>query len=110
MTHGIKLDTLSMEDLNALIADAQKALAGKVDAKRAELQKELAALDAISSTGKASAAPRQRTPSSYTHVHPHNGHEWLGRGGVPKQWLDIVSKDDKPEVRREKIKPYKKDL
>jgi DNA-binding protein H-NS len=110
MAHGVKLDGLSLEDLTALIADAQKALATKVDAKRQELQKQLAELDAISKPSKAATAGRQRNPSSYTHVHPKNGHEWLGRGGVPQQWQDIVSKDDVPEVRREKIRPYRKEL
>lgn len=101
----LDLSGLDLDGLNQLIEDATKLRDQKVDEKRAELLKQLAALDAIAKPVKLPA--RQRSQSSYTHVHPKNGHEWLGRGGVPKQWLDIVSADDSPEVRRDKIKPYR---
>lgn len=84
MSHGVKLDGLSMEDLKALIDDAQKALAVKVDAKRAELQKELAALDAISKPAQASKSAAKRSTARHDEFEGENGETWSGRGGVPK--------------------------
>ncbi|WP_167497122.1 H-NS histone family protein [Agrobacterium pusense] len=93
MAHGVKLDTLSMEDLQALITDAQKALSVKVEAERSELLKKLSALDAISKPAKAperqrnSPKPKYRTPA---------GDEWSGRGGIPKVFkeLGVQTKED----------------
>lgn len=104
----VDLSGLDLEGLNSLIEEATKLRDKKVDEKRAELMKQLEALDAFSRPSKASTT-RQRSQSSYTHVHPKSGHEWLGRGGVPEAWQDIVSKDDASEVRRDKLKPYRVD-
>ncbi|MBP2564500.1 hypothetical protein J2766_001059 [Agrobacterium tumefaciens] len=108
MAHGVKLDTLSMEDLQSLIGDAQKALSVKVDMERAELMKKLQALDAIA-PAKVSAG-RQRNASAYTHKHPKSGHEWLGRGNVPEAWSDILPKDATKEDRARLLAPYRIDL
>lgn len=105
MAHGLKLDGLSMTDLQQLIADAQKALGDKVEGERAELLRKLQALDSIAKPPKAPS--RSRSQPSYTHVHPRNGHEWLGRGEPPEAWQDIVSKEDKGEARKAKLKPYR---
>ena len=98
MAHGVKFDTLSMEDLQALVADAQKALAAKVDAERSELLKKLSALDAISRPAKASE--RQRSSPKPTHRLP-NGAEWSGRGGIPRSFKEygIETKADAEKYR-----------
>lgn len=85
MAHGVKLDTLSMEDLQALITDAQKALSVKVEAERSELLKKLSALDAISKPAK--APERQRNSPKPTHRSKKNPElTWSSRGGRPR-WL-----------------------
>ncbi len=102
---------LSLDDLDLLIKDATQRRDELIDEKRKGLLAELAKLDALS--GKATATPKQgktRAASRYTHVHPKNGHQWLGRGGVPQEWSDIVNKDDAREVRQEKLKPYRTEL
>lgn len=93
MAHGIKVDGLSIPELQSLIEDAQKALSAKVEAERSELLKKLSALDAISKPAKAperqrnSPKPMYRTPS---------GDEWSGRGGIPKVFkeLGVQTKED----------------
>ncbi len=106
MAHGIKLDTLSMEDLQTLITDAQKALSVKVNAERSELIRKLEALDAIV-PARTLPQTRKRSSLGYTHVHPESGHEWEGRGSIPKEWQDIVPKGSTKEFKDEKLKPYR---
>lgn len=98
MAHGIKLDILSMEDLQSLIADAQKALASKVETERSELLKKLSALDAISKPAK--VPERQRSAAKPTHRLP-NGSEWSGRGGIPRSFKEygIETKADAEKYR-----------
>ncbi|WP_025593041.1 hypothetical protein [Agrobacterium tumefaciens] len=98
MAHGVKLDTLSMEDLQSLINDAQKALSVKVDAERTELLKKLSALDAISKPAK--APERQRSAAKPTHRLP-NGAEWSGRGGIPRSFklYGVETKADAEKYR-----------
>lgn len=105
MAHGVKLESLSMTDLQSLISDAQKALSVKVEAERGELLKKLQALDAIAPAK--SNTSKQRSASSYTHKHPKSGHEWLGRGNVPDAWSDIVPKDVTKEERAQLLAPYR---
>jgi hypothetical protein len=58
------LESLSLEELQTLIADAQKVLAAKVDAERSTLLQKLSALDAISKPAhplpKKTRAPRKK--------------------------------------------------
>jgi hypothetical protein len=100
MAHSIKLDDLSMSDLQSLIADAQRALTGKVDAERAELMKKLHALDAIS--GKSSKAERGRSSPKPQYRGP-NGEEFSGRGGIPR-WAKELGIKDKAGLEPYRIK------
>lgn len=100
------LESLSIPDLQTLIADAQKALASKVNAERAELQRKLQELDAIAAP-PASSEPRKRSASNYTHVHPKNGHRWLGRGSTPKEWQDIITEDMTKEQRAAELAKHR---
>ena len=87
MAHNVKLDTLSMTDLQQLIADAQKALGDKVEGERAELLKKLSALDAIAKPTKAAASTRQRAAPQPKYRSKKNPDlTWAGRGGTPR-WL-----------------------
>lgn len=101
----IDLSGMSLEELNALIDEATILRDEKVEEKRAALLKELQALDAMKS--QKPPAGRQRSPSKYTHRHPVNSNEWLGRGGVPKEWQDIVPPDASKEERSKLIAPYR---
>lgn len=100
MAHGVKLETLSMSDLQSLIADAQRALTGKVDAERAELMKKLQALDAIS--GKAPKTERGRSSPKPQYRGP-NGEEFSGRGGIPR-WAKELGVKDKAGLEPYRIK------
>ncbi len=104
----IDLSGLNLDELNAFIDEATRLRDQKVQEKRAELLKELQALDAISAPK--SAAGRQRNASSYTHKHPKNGHQWLGRGGVPKEWQDIIPEGASAEERRAILAKHRIDL
>jgi DNA-binding protein H-NS len=82
-----KLDIsgLSLEELSSLIDEATKLRAQKVEAKRQELQKQLAALDALDSgekktTSRPSAKAMYRAPSGY---------EWSGRGAIPRVFKEL---------------------
>lgn len=86
MAHGVKLDSLSMDDLKALIADAQAALAAQVDAKRQELQRQLAELDAISQPAKAAPSRQRAAPAPKYRSKANPDLTWAGRGGQPR-WL-----------------------
>lgn len=103
----LKLDDMTIAELKELKQAAETMLSRKANEEMAKLQKQMDELNALVGTSAPVKTSRQRNPSSYTHVHPKNSHEWLGRGGVPEQWRDIVSPDDAPEVRKQKIAPYK---
>ncbi len=100
---------LSLEELNEVIEEASSLRTSKIEARRKELQAELAKLDSLTVKAPAAKPERSRAAAGYTHVHPKSGHEWLGRGGVPKAWQDIVGKDDPAPIRQEKLKPYRVD-
>lgn len=101
MAHNVKLDALSMEDLKQLVVDAQAALAEKAQSKRAQLEKELAELDALTGRTPAKVAP-SRTRSSPAPVYrAPDGTEWSGRGGIPKAFksLGVAAKEDMEQYR-----------
>lgn len=103
----LDLSSLSLEELTDLIDEATKLRASKVDAKRQELQKQLAELDAFAKPSGSKSSSSQRKPSTFTHVHPKNGSEWLGRGGVPTAWRDIITEDMTKEQRAAELKKYR---
>lgn len=95
----IDLSGLSLEELSDLIEEATKLRATKVDAKRQELQRQLAELDAIGSPAKRPVSGA-RPSVSPTHRSP-NGEEWSGRGAIPR-WgreLGAKTKEDMEQFR-----------
>lgn len=104
----IDLSGLNLDELNAFIDEATRLRDQKVQEKRAELLKELQALDAMQSQKPAVA--RQRNASTYSHKHPKSGHMWLGRGGVPKEWQDIIPEGTAAEKKREILAQYRVEL
>ncbi len=101
----VDLSGLSLEELNTLIDEAGKLRDKLVEEKRADLLKQLQALDGMAS--KKVSARRQRSASNYTHRHPKTGHEWLGRGGVPKEWRDIITDGMTKEQRADELAKYR---
>jgi DNA-binding protein H-NS len=94
MAHGVKVDSLSMEELQQLIADAQKALSDKVAEKRQALMKELSALDAIAKPSSASV--KRASPQAKYRSQKNPDLTWAGRGGRPK-WLEAeMQETEKP--------------
>jgi DNA-binding protein H-NS len=78
------LSSLSLEDLTATIAEATRLRSSLVATKRAELEKQLAALDSLDSpkpaTGnRASPKPMYRSKANPTLA-------WSGRGSQPR-WM-----------------------
>lgn len=111
MAHGVKLEDLSMEDLQSLISDAQKALSAKVSAERSELIKKLEALDAIDKPiRQAGNTPKTRNAPLYTYVHPDSGNKWGGRGDVPSEWKDIIPANAVAAERKKALAPYRVDV
>lgn len=94
----VDITGLDLEGLNSLIEEAMKLRDAKVDEKRADLLKQLHALDALAKPSKSSAT-RVRSASTFTHKHPVSGHLWLGRGGVPKEWRDLIPDGTSKEER-----------
>lgn len=88
MAHGVKLDSLSLEDLKALINDAHAALAARIEVKRQELKKQIEELDAMSALAKPAALSKKTNPVKVTHRGP-NGETWTSRGQKPK-WLQAL--------------------
>lgn len=89
----VDLSGLDLEGLNSLIEDATKLRDQKVEEKRAELMKQLQALDAIGKPTKAGTSRRASPPALYRGP---QGEEWSGRGGIPRWARDLgaTSKED----------------
>lgn len=105
----IDLSGLDLEGLNTLIEDATKLRDQKVDDKRAELLKQLEALDAIGKPVK-SVAQKVRNNSGYTHKHPTNGSIWAGRGGVPHEWRDLIPEGTTADERKATLAKHRVSL
>lgn len=90
------LSHLDLDGLNALIEEASKLRDQKVDERRAELLKQLHALDAISKPKETGQRLRSSPKAMYR---APNGQEWSGRGGIPRVFkeLGVQSKADMAE-------------
>lgn len=106
MAHGVKLDTLSLDDLRALIDDAQKVLLDKATARRQEIekarQKELAELDAlIKPKAPATIETRPRPPRKKLFRHPVSGNEYGNTSAIPNEFkeLGVKTKEDLEQYR-----------
>lgn len=82
----IDLSGLSLEELSDLIEEATKLRANKVDAKRQELQRQLAELDAIGSPTKRPVGGARPPVSPKYRSKKDPSQTWAGRGATPK-WL-----------------------
>ncbi|TPL94759.1 hypothetical protein [Mesorhizobium sp. B2-3-10] len=88
------LSSLSLDELNALIAEATKLRDEKVQVRRAELLKELEALGGLPSGGKSKPSAEGRTRSSpRVQFRGPNGEEYTNRGPLPKWARDLGIKD-----------------
>lgn len=94
------ISNLTLEELTALIDEANKLRAGKIEAKRNELQKQLAELDAIASP--ASTPKRERASPKPLYRGP-NGIEWSGRGAIPRAFREL-GVTDKAGLEKYRIK------
>lgn len=101
------LDSLDIEGLTALIAEAEEKRRAKLDAAkeafRAEMAQRAAALglaleDLIPSSAKAPASPRKKRSDAGTQgavkFRGPEGQEWSGRGRPP-QWLSAAEAEGK---------------
>lgn len=95
------LSGLDLDGLNAVIAEATKLRDKKVEEKRAELMKQLAELDALSSSNGVSAKARPVAKALYRT--PDGSTEWSGRGGIPRAFKDL-GVADKADMQKYLIK------
>lgn len=95
------LTSLSLDELNDLIAEATKLRDARIEQKRAELLKELAQLDTLAGKSVKPAASRSRASPKATHRSP-SGDEWSGRGGIPR-WAKDLGVTDKAGMEKYRI-------
>lgn len=91
------LSVLSIEELDALIADATSARQKKVDARRAELMAELEKLGGVPKTpenGNLIGNGKSRGPAEARYREPETGLTWSGRGTVPNWTLSRFRKGE----------------
>jgi DNA-binding protein H-NS len=96
------LESLSIADLQALIADAQKVLGAKVQAERAELQRKLQELDAIAAPAATDSRKRALPEPKYRSLRDPS-QTWAGRGGTPR-WLSAEMEETGKKLDDFKIK------
>lgn len=92
----IDLSGLSLEELTDLIDQATKLRAGKVDAKRQELQRQLAELDAIGSSGKRPVSSTRPPVKPKYQSKKEPSLSWAGRGAKPKWLMAEMAETGKP--------------
>ncbi|WP_442577825.1 hypothetical protein ACSBOB_19965 [Mesorhizobium sp. ASY16-5R] len=121
MPKPLDLSDYSLDDLSSLIDEATKLRAEKVEARKQELRSELDAkrkeVEAeLAKLGAPTSGPRlpaglsegRKRVARFTYRHPKTGDEWPGKGGVKAGWEDILDKGDVGDVRKEKLTPYRK--
>jgi DNA-binding protein H-NS len=82
----IDLSGLSLEELSDLIEEATKLRSGKIEAKRQELHRQLAELDAIGSPAKRVVSGGRPPVKPKYQSKKDPSLTWAGRGAQPK-WL-----------------------
>lgn len=96
MAHNVKLETLSMDDLQQLVTEAQKVLADKADTKRKELLEQLAQLDSLTGKPVTPVTPVTRVRQSPKPMYrAPDGYEWSGRGAIPRVFKELGVTDKK---------------
>lgn len=104
MTNSLKLEALSVSELQRLIGDAQKALAAKVNAERSELLKKLEALDAIDQpTKRATPNTSKNRGAKPKEFRGPSGREYANTGSIPKE-LRALGVTDKAGLEPYRIK------
>jgi DNA-binding protein H-NS len=80
------LDKLSILELRDLLATTQAALNGRINARKAELEAELAELNGkpVKAVRAAMPAGDARAEVKPNYRTPDGLHTWSGRGGIPK--------------------------
>ena len=95
----VDISGLSLDELTTLIDEATKLRAGKVDAKRRELQSQLAALDALGTEAKPATT---RSPAKPLYRGP-DGETFSGRGAIPR-WAKALGVIDRKGLEKYRIK------
>ncbi len=95
---GLKLKSMSFDDLVALRDNVIRLIAGKAKSARRELEERLAALDGLGLSYGAKRGPKARGSKlkgrkvAPKYRNPHNRSEtWAGRGATPR-WLRALVK------------------
>jgi|GEM_PF-6987037 len=103
---GIDFSKLSLEELNNVIAEAEKARSLIVEKRRSELLAELEKLNEISrppASEAKSEPPKQRARRQPRHVYEdEKGNKWHGIGAKPNWIIEFLGKGgDLKSIKRQ---------
>lgn len=103
MAAKFDFSNLSLDELNAVIDEVTTLRNGKIDARRKELQAELAALDGYTKPAAAKPAAEKSARGSKPKMyrHPTSGREYANVSEVPREFKEMGIKT------KAELEPYK---